>query len=90
MVYKYSVFIILRNGFIDNQNSFLNKELSIFNLFRENLLFENEDVELKKLFVEFEKNKDLKSGIWLDFGDYNLPQNVEKIYIYKDKENLQN
>ena len=87
-MFRYSVFIILRDGFIDNQNSFLNKEIAVFDTFQEKLLFENTDEKLHKLFEDFEQNKDLKSGIWLDFGDYDLAPNIEKIYIYK--ENSQN
>ncbi len=87
-MFRYSFFIILQDSFIDNQNSFLNREIAIFDTFKEKLLFENTDEKLHKLFEDFEQNKDSKLRIWLDFGDYDLAPNIEKIYIYK--ENSQN
>ena len=57
MNYKYSVSVILKNGFIDTKNSFLNQEKSIYEQTRNYILENEDDEDLRKLFTDFENNK---------------------------------
>jgi|688.fasta_scaffold753775_2 hypothetical protein len=83
MNYKYSVSVILKNGFIDTKNSFLNQEKSIYEQTRNYILENEDDEDLRKLFTDFENNKNEEAGIWLDYSDYSLPNEIEKVYVTK-------
>ena len=84
MAYKYSTCVILRNGFIDTHNSFLNQEEKSFELiekYLEDYIFEDKD--LAKLIQDFKNDTKLQAGLWLDYQDYNLPITIEKIFMTK-------
>jgi hypothetical protein len=84
-MYKYSISIILRTGFIDTKNSFINKDRVDFENFKKLILDENIDKNLANILLEFEQSEKEKNGIWLDCNEYILPTEIEKMYITKIK-----
>jgi len=86
MDYKYSVCVILRDGFIDTDNSFLSQNNKSFKSFEKYLaVYIFKDEGLAKLIQNFKIDTRSRAGLHLDCQDYNLPTQIEKIIITRER-----